>query len=67
MKMPNIEIKPDDDATIFYTSGSTGHPKGVCSTHRSIISTLLQWMVVSIARGVRDKIEADITLYSLRV
>ena len=60
--MPNIEINPDDDATIFYTSGSTGHPKGVCSTHRSIISTLLQWMVVSIARGIRDKIEADITI-----
>ena len=59
MKMPNIKIKPDDDATIFYTSGSTGYPKGVCSTHRSIISTLLQWMVVSIARGVRDKIEPD--------
>ena len=62
LKMPNIEINPDDDATIFYTSGSTGHPKGVCSTHRSIISTLLQWMVVSIARGIRDKIEADITI-----
>ena len=62
LEMPNIEINPDDDATIFYTSGSTGHPKGVCSTHRSIISTLLQWMVVSIARGIRDKIEADITI-----
>jgi len=34
---------PDDPATIFYTSGSTGHPKGVLSTHRNIISALLSW------------------------
>ncbi len=33
----------DDPATIFYTSGSTGHPKGVLSTHRNVISALLSW------------------------
>ena len=55
-KMPIFDINPVDDATILYTSGSTGQPKGVCSSHRSIISTLLQWMVVATARNIKDDI-----------
>lgn len=34
-------ISPDDTATIVYTSGSTGDPKGVILTHRNIISNAL--------------------------
>ena len=33
-------VKPDDLATIIYTSGSSGEPKGVMLTHANIIANL---------------------------
>ncbi len=39
--LPEIALDPEDDATIFYTSGTTGKPKGALGTHRSIVTNIM--------------------------
>ena len=46
---PTVPIAEDDPAVIFYTSGTTGRPKGAISTHRSMISNLQGTLYSSIA------------------
>jgi long-chain acyl-CoA synthetase len=38
--MPDVALSPEDDATIFYTSGTTGAPKGALGTHRSLTTNI---------------------------
>ena len=38
---PRVEIDSDDDATIFYTSGTTGNPKGALGTHRNLVTNIM--------------------------
>ena len=48
-------LNTHDNATIFYTSGSTGFPKGVLSTHRNILATLFSWaLATTLKREVED-------------
>ncbi|MDP1631153.1 MAG: class I adenylate-forming enzyme family protein [Caulobacter sp.] len=39
--LPDVQVDPDADACIFYTSGTTGFPKGAQLTHRGCINNLL--------------------------
>lgn len=39
--LPAVELGPDDDATILYTSGTTGRPKGALGTHRNMLSNIM--------------------------
>ncbi|MHB8246303.1 MAG: class I adenylate-forming enzyme family protein [Acidimicrobiales bacterium] len=39
--LPVAEVTPDDNATIFYTSGTTGKPKGALGTQRNICTNLM--------------------------
>ncbi|MGN7999656.1 class I adenylate-forming enzyme family protein [Sphingomonas sp. 22176] len=38
---PEVAIAPDDDVTLFYTSGTTGNPKGAVGTHRNLMTNIL--------------------------
>ena len=39
--VPAVDLLPEDEATIFYTSGTTGKPKGALGTHRNIVSNIM--------------------------
>jgi long-chain acyl-CoA synthetase len=56
--MPAVDVAPDDEATILYTSGSTGYPKGAVSSHRNVISALLSWELDATAAVATGLVEA---------
>jgi acyl-CoA synthetase (AMP-forming)/AMP-acid ligase II len=39
--LPDVPLDPDDEATILYTSGTTGRPKGALGTHRNLLTNIL--------------------------
>ena len=60
--LPDVSIDPEDDVCIFYTSGTTGFPKGAAMTHRGVVSNLLNlafWATVS-AQARPNKKAADL-------
>ncbi len=40
-ELPQADIDPEDEATIFYTSGTTGQPKGALGTHRNLCTNIM--------------------------
>jgi long-chain acyl-CoA synthetase len=48
----DVPIAEDDPAVIFYTSGTTGRPKGAISTHRSMVANLQNTLYSSVAQSM---------------
>ena len=40
---PMLESNIEDDVIQLYTSGTTGHPKGVQLTNKNFIEALIKW------------------------
>lgn len=67
---PHVDVDPDDDATILYTSGTTGNPKGAVSTHRAVIQSLWGFFArtaLDKARGAAGRKSANRPVFILIV
>ncbi|WP_419923656.1 class I adenylate-forming enzyme family protein [Candidatus Poriferisocius sp.] len=54
-ELPDVAIGPDDDLCVFYTSGTTGFPKGAVMTHRSAVHNVMNMAFYSTALGMLNE------------
>src|SRR3989475_6414633 len=59
---PLAAAKADDLAFLQYTSGSTGHPRGVILTHQNVVSTI-HFMAEAAGITVDDRVVSWLPLY----
>jgi long-chain acyl-CoA synthetase len=50
---PAVELEPEDDATIMYTSGTTGRPKGALGTQRNICGNVVSLGIAPVRQLLR--------------
>jgi long-chain acyl-CoA synthetase len=51
---PKVEVGPDDESKVLYTSGSSGLPKGVVQSHANIVANVESvWNLISLSDSFR--------------
>jgi len=67
--LPEVDISPDADATIFYTAGTTSKPKGAVATHRNSVVSVLSLAFANecrdLAAGVDYRAAREISLLNI--
>jgi long-chain acyl-CoA synthetase len=61
--MPDVTLRADMDATILYTSGTTGFPKGAVSTHGTICQTIYAFFSAAAVSSARREPDAPSSGY----
>ncbi len=62
VELEPVDINPDDDAFIFYTSGTTGNPKGVLLTHYNSL-----YAVAGLQEALGNRPGAEVALIFLPI
>lgn len=58
--MPDVDVDPDSDACIFYTSGTTGFPKGAQLTQRGCVANLVNMQYAAASSMLAVKLATGI-------